>query len=251
MRGTSSVTLARGWSITDADHADLFTRIRADCPRWTRCSWSRDPEPDGLSAYVAEAIALEELVARVERDDVTNVYYTSGTTGVPKGCMVGHEYWLRFVDLFQRLYGMGPQDRLLCCLQFFYNDPPWHTLLSLTAGTPLVVMRRFSVSRFWDVVRDNDVTIVFGIASTANLLLKAPPNPADRATPGSLRAARRHPHGPPCSARRAVGRAVGRGLRPHRDGAGHEHAPRPGRGHDRQRIDRPAGSRGRRHRGRR
>jgi carnitine-CoA ligase len=41
-------------------------------------------------------------------------------------------------------------------------------------------MRRFSVSRFWDVVRDNDVTVVFGIASTANLLLKAPPDPRDR-----------------------------------------------------------------------
>jgi crotonobetaine/carnitine-CoA ligase len=166
--------------ITDADHADLFDRIREDCPSVAEVLVVGDPEPDGLSAYTADAIPLEQLVARVERDDVTNVYYTSGTTGVPKGCMVGHEYWLRFVDLFQRLYGMGPADRLLCCLQFFYNDPPWHTLLSLTAGTPLVVMRRFSVSRFWDVVRENDVTIVFGIASTANLLLKAPPNPRDR-----------------------------------------------------------------------
>ena len=69
---------------------------------------------------------------------------------------------------------------MICCLQFFYNDPPWMLLLALLAGTSMVVMRRFSVSRYWQVVRDHDVTVLFGIASTASLLLKAPPSDADR-----------------------------------------------------------------------
>jgi crotonobetaine/carnitine-CoA ligase len=54
-------------------------------------------------------------------------------------------------------------------------------LLALRAGTSMVAMRRFSVSRYWPVVRDLDVTVLFGIASTASLLLKAPPGAADRA----------------------------------------------------------------------
>jgi carnitine-CoA ligase len=166
--------------VTDAEHADLLDRLRPSCPDLDAVLTLTESEPDGLQSYYADPIPLERLAAQADRADIANVYYTSGTTGVPKGCMVDHEYWLRFVDLFQRLYGMGPEDRLICCLQFFYNDPPWHTLLSLTAGAPLVVMRRFSVSRFWQVVRDNDVTVVFGIASTANLLLKAPPDPRDR-----------------------------------------------------------------------
>jgi len=62
---------------------------------------------------------------------------------------------------------------MLCCLQFFYNDPPWQLLLSMSAGTTLVAMRRFSVSRFWDVVRRNRVTVLFSIAGIAGLLLKA------------------------------------------------------------------------------
>jgi crotonobetaine/carnitine-CoA ligase len=112
---------------------------------------------------------------------MTNVYYTSGTTGPPKGCMVDHEYWLRFADLVLDTYGVTQSDRFLCCLQFFYNDPPWQLLVSLKAGTALVVMRRFSVSRYWNVVRANAVTILFGIASTASLLLKAPDDGLDRA----------------------------------------------------------------------
>jgi crotonobetaine/carnitine-CoA ligase len=166
--------------VTDDEHAVLFARLRESCPDVDEVLLLAGEEPDGLAAYSGDPIALADLTAQGQTGDVTNVYYTSGTTGVPKGCMVDHLYWLRFIDLFQRVYGMGPDDRLVCCLQFFYNDPPWHTLLSLHAGAPLVVMRRFSVSRFWDVVRDNDVTIVFGIASTASLLLKAPPDPRDR-----------------------------------------------------------------------
>jgi carnitine-CoA ligase len=41
-------------------------------------------------------------------------------------------------------------------------------------------MRRFSVSRFWDVVREHDVTRLFGLASIPSLLLKAPADPRDR-----------------------------------------------------------------------
>jgi crotonobetaine/carnitine-CoA ligase len=87
---------------------------------------------------------------------------------------------MRFAELITDLYGFTSSDRLLCCLQFFYNDPPWHLLMSLLAGTSLVVMRRFSVSRYWDVVRANEVTVLFGIAATASLLLKAPPGERDR-----------------------------------------------------------------------
>lgn len=166
--------------LTDGGHAPLFARLRESCPAVRDVLILDGREPDGLAAYPGAAVPLGELAARSASRDITNIYYTSGTTGLPKGCMVGHIYWLRFVDLFRRMYVMGPSDRLICCLQFFYNDPPWHTLLSLTIRAPLVVMRRFSVSRFWNVVRDNDVTIIFGIASTASLLLKAPANAKDR-----------------------------------------------------------------------
>jgi carnitine-CoA ligase len=167
--------------ITDAEHARLFfSRLRESCPAVKGVLVVDGQEPDGLAAYAGDLMPLGEMAARSISCDIINIYYTSGTTGFPKGCMVDHIYWLRFVDLFQRMYVMEPSDRLICCLQFFYNDPPWHTLLSLTVRAPLVVMRRFSVSRFWNVVRDNDVTIVFGIASIASLLLRAPPHERDR-----------------------------------------------------------------------
>jgi carnitine-CoA ligase len=50
------------------------------------------------------------------------------------------------------------------------------------------VMRRFSVSRFWDVVREHGVTLILSFASIPLFLLKAEPGPRDR--DNSVRVAR-------------------------------------------------------------
>lgn len=137
-------------------------------------------EPDGLAGYHSPSGPLSLDAVAVDPEAISNVYYTSGTTGPPKGCMVGHDYWIRFVELYLGLYGLTENDRILCCLQFFYNDPPWLFLTSLHAGVPLVCMRRFSVSRFWPVVVENSVTRLFALAAIPALLLKGERRPEER-----------------------------------------------------------------------
>jgi carnitine-CoA ligase len=165
-------------AVVGAEHAELIGRVAgADGPELVIVDGQ---EPDGLASHTSDSAPLTLDRVEVDPDAVTNVYYTSGTTGPPKGCMVGHDYWIRFVELYLGLYGLAPDDRLLCCLQFFYNDPPWLFLTSLQAGVPLVAMRRFSVSRFWPVVTRNEVTRLFGLASIPALLLKGEPRPEER-----------------------------------------------------------------------
>jgi crotonobetaine/carnitine-CoA ligase len=158
-------------AVVGREHQALFRELQPGCPALEEIIVADDDEPRGLAAFSGARSGERPQEAS---GDVTNVYYTSGTTGPPKGCMVGHDYWLRFAELIIDLYGITAADRMLCCLQFFYNDPPWLLLVALLAGTSLVVMRRFSVSRYWSVVREHNVTVLFGIASTASLLLKAP-----------------------------------------------------------------------------
>jgi carnitine-CoA ligase len=164
--------------VTEPAHESLLRDLQADCPELEEIAVVSDDEPAGLAAF---ARSWDDRYRPAEaRDDITNVYYTSGTTGPPKGCLVGHDYWLRFATILPDLYDWTDSDRMLCCLQFFYNDPPWQLLVALKRGTSLVVMRRFSVSRYWQVVREHHVTLLFGIASTASLLLKAPSDARDR-----------------------------------------------------------------------
>ena len=140
----------------------------------------RGGEPDGLAAYSGRDAAALRATPACARGDISNIYYTSGTTGMPKGCTVDHEWWLRTVDVLLRRVPQTPSDRVLCCLQFFYSDPGHLLLECLTTGGALVVMRRFSVSRFWDVVRDHRVTLILSFSSIPLFLLKAPADPRDR-----------------------------------------------------------------------
>jgi crotonobetaine/carnitine-CoA ligase len=166
-------------TIVDESHKDLILSLVDGCPSIRETVVVSGQEPDGLAAYGHADESLPLAAVSCEPEDVTNVYYTSGTTGAPKGCMLTHEFNLRFVDLYVRMYGMTASDRMLCCLQFFYNDPSWMLLLSFHADTTLVVMRRFSVSRFWDVVRTHGATRLFSLASIPSLMLKAPASADD------------------------------------------------------------------------
>ena len=117
----------------------------------------REREPDGLAAYDATAERVRLADCRPTRSDIATIHYTSGTTGAPKGCMLDHEWWLRLCDVHLRMTRHQPDDRLLCCVPFYYPDSLFLLLCLLHAGDALVVMRRFSASRFWPTVADHRV----------------------------------------------------------------------------------------------
>ena len=71
------------------------------------------PEPRGLLPAGANGPRLDFAHADCRRDDITTVYYTSGTTGPPKGCMLDHGWWLRIVDVDLRHEPRGRGARVL------------------------------------------------------------------------------------------------------------------------------------------
>lgn len=165
--------------VTDGERRGLIDRLRPDCPDLEEVVVLEGAEPDGLLPYAGAApLALDRAASAPE--DITAVYYTSGTTGAPKGCMVSHTWWRRIADIEQRINPKGPADRTLCCLPFHYNDAPILLTTALNSGGAVVVMRRFSVSRFWPVVRRNAVTQFVSLGPMPALLLKGEPGPGDR-----------------------------------------------------------------------
>ena len=161
------------------EHESLVEELRPELTALREVITVRGDEPHGLAAYSGSQ-PLRFADTQCAREDISNIYYTSGTTGMPKGCMVDHEWWLRTVDVLLRRIPQTPSDRVLCCLQFFYADPGHLLLECLTTGGALVVMRRFSVSRFWDVVREHRVTLILSFSSIPLFLLKAESDPRDR-----------------------------------------------------------------------
>jgi crotonobetaine/carnitine-CoA ligase len=158
----------------------LVEALRPQCPALRDAVVISSAEPEGFAACADEAGPLRLAASEAERHDIATIYYTSGTTGAPKGCILDHAWWLRACDIHIRMSDPEGFQRPLCCMPFHHVDAMMQFLCALHAGGTLVVMRRFSVSRFWDVVHAHRITQLYLIASMPILLLKAVPSSLER-----------------------------------------------------------------------
>jgi len=122
-------------------------------------------------------------------------FFTSGTTGLPKGAILTHHRWTVAAHLTSALMGLGSNDTT------YVSMPLCHTSAHLIGwsaafgvGSGLAVARRFSASRFWDEIRRYDATGFLYVGEICRYLMNQPPHPDDRNNP--------------------VKRVTGNGLRP-------------------------------------
>ncbi|MBO0729386.1 MAG: AMP-binding protein [Acidimicrobiaceae bacterium] len=117
-----------------------------------------------------------DRISRIGPEDVSDVMFTSGTTGKPKGVMLRHGTTIRAYSDFNARYGVGEGDRSLVALPFFHcfgYKAGW--MVDLLAGAttyPLAVfdtrtvmsmIERYAITHlpgaptmFWSVLEDPD-----------------------------------------------------------------------------------------------
>ena len=157
----------------------LLESLKESCPALREVVTITGAEPSGLHAIGAGQATVPDRAC--QRDDITAIYYTSGTTGMPKGCLLDHEWWLRSSDVHHRLTRPAEGYVQLCCIPFYHVDAVGQLVNALQAAGTVVYMRRFSASRFWPVLRQRDVTEIYLVASMPVMLLKQEPDALDRA----------------------------------------------------------------------
>jgi len=129
---------------------------------------------------LSSAEALKERPA-VSPQDISMLVYTSGTTGNPKGVMVTHLMYVSAGQGFAHWTQATSDDRFFTCLPYFHANVQYYsTMGALAAGATLVVVDRFSASRFWDQVREAEATVVNFIGMMMPVLSKQDPAPNDR-----------------------------------------------------------------------
>ena len=116
----------------------------------------------------------------VSPDDVSMLVYTSGTTGNPKGVMVTHRMYAAAGQGFRQWTQATSDDRFFTCLPFYHaNIQYYSTMGALASGATLVIVDRFSASRFWGQVREARATVVNFIGMMMPVLAKNEPQPDD------------------------------------------------------------------------
>jgi crotonobetaine/carnitine-CoA ligase len=119
--------------------------------------------------------------------DLAMLMFTSGTTGRSKACMLSHRYAIRQAELLIEHYELRSDDVLYSPYPLFHVDALVLTVTAaLVLGTTAAIGARFSVSGFWDEVRDFRATVFDFMGATLTMLHKQPPAPGDRDNPVRL-----------------------------------------------------------------
>jgi acyl-CoA synthetase (AMP-forming)/AMP-acid ligase II len=120
----------------------------------------------------------------LDPEELASITYTSGTTDRPKGVMLS-QYAYAFAPRM-RAQGLGwtETDRVLCVLPLFHVNALCHTCIAmLSVGGSIVLMEKFSASRFWDGVREYEITTSSLMRTIPQILLSLPEKPEDRDNP--------------------------------------------------------------------
>lgn len=107
--------------------------------------------------------AAHESIDRLTPDDVSDVMFTSGTTGHPKGVMLTHGQSLRAYGWMAEEYTFGSSDTFLVIPPFFHcfgYKAGW--LASLMHGVRVIPMAVFDAGRALDLISRERVSILLG-----------------------------------------------------------------------------------------
>ena len=127
----------------------------------------------------------EDIKVEIDPTAIAYLIYTSGTTGRPKATSFFYGKTLMgdalgFMGLLA--FAMGrPGDVFFTCLPLFHgNALQLTTMPGYMMEWPVVISKRFSASRFWDIIRKYKVTNFNLLGSMPQYLLKQPPKDSDK-----------------------------------------------------------------------
>lgn len=117
-------------------------------------------------------------------DDLAVLIPTSGTTGRSKLVMQTQRAYAMAGEGFPFWMGLTEDDRLMTSLPLFHiNAPAYSTLGSIAAGAGLILLPRFSGSRFIDAARRYGATEFNAIGAMLEILMRQPEREDDADNP--------------------------------------------------------------------
>jgi long-chain acyl-CoA synthetase len=106
--------------------------------------------------------------------DTAYIFYTSGTTGNPKGVLLTHKNVLADVDGIDQALHLEEKMTVLCFLPLFHVNAMLTCTSSMVRGHQIVLRKSFSAGEFWEVVDKYKVNFWSAVPAVYQILLTDP-----------------------------------------------------------------------------
>ena len=129
----------------------LYTGSRKDCPAFAfpiQDVWETQPEN-------------EPDLPPLEPMEDAAIYFSSGTTGVPKAVVYSHATLASACERERYHHGQVHGDCFLCIPPLYHVGAKLHWMANLLVGARAVLLKGFTVPAFFRVVHQERVTIAF------------------------------------------------------------------------------------------
>ncbi len=167
------------------DYVTMLRGTGEELPDLDRVVVLRDggTRPDGvlsLDEFVATgtddaAAEVDARVAALRGDALSDLLFTSGTTGAPKGVKLTHAQTLRAFGDWADIGGLRPEDRYLCINPFFHAfGYKAGIVAAFMTGATLVPMAVFDLDRVVEVIEAERISVIPGPPTIYQSLLNHP-----------------------------------------------------------------------------
>jgi acyl-CoA synthetase (AMP-forming)/AMP-acid ligase II len=167
--------------IADAGFAPILDRIRGNLPQFGAGHFILAgvdfDAPEGFVAFedfVAGADETEPPDAELVDDDIYNIMYSSGTTGLPKGIVHNHYVRAHYCSLFASAFRMSPESIILHSGSIVFNGAMIDFLPWMYLGARYILHEAFDAKQVIEEIAASKVTHMIMVPSQIMALLNHP-----------------------------------------------------------------------------
>ena len=185
LRGSGLFSLLRDAGaaavVSTAELVPVLEEARAQLPgipasRWILTAGAEAAKQAGYASYseLTSGASDDAPTADIDGDDVYNIIYSSGTTGLPKGIVHTHAIRAAYCTTFVAAFRMRPESVVMHAGSLIFNGALVTFFPAFFLGTKYVLMKKFDAAAFIETIRRERVTHVMTVPSQIAAILDEP-----------------------------------------------------------------------------